>query len=60
MYLLFGKRYRLRSDVFTVSVREQLEKTREYIRKRYKAEKFIAYFQNYTNTFMPLTVFPNI
>ena len=44
----------------SVSVREQLEKTREYIRKRYKAEKFIAYFQNYTNTFMPLDRFPNI
>ena len=41
----------------SVSVREQLEKTREYIRKRYKAEKFIAYFQNYTNTFMPLNRF---
>lgn len=38
----------------SVPVKEQLEKTQEYIRKRYKAEKFIAYFQNYTNTFMPL------
>ena len=39
------------------SVREQLEKTQAYIRKKYKAEKFIAYFQNYTNTFMPLDRF---
>lgn len=38
----------------TVSVAFQLEHTKEYIHKRYKAEKFIAYFQNYTNTFMPL------
>ena len=38
----------------SVSVKEQLIKTQAYIRKRYKAEKFIAYFQNYTNTFMPV------
>ena len=36
------------------SVTEQLTKTREYIQKRYKAQKFIASFQNYTNTFLPL------
>lgn len=40
-----------------IPVKEQLVKTRDYIRKRYKAEKFIAYFQNYTNTFMPLKQF---
>lgn len=34
-------------------VKEQLNENKEYIRKRYKAEKYIAYFQNYTNTFMP-------
>lgn len=37
------------------SVTEQLVKTQDYIRKRYKAQKFIAYFQNYTNTYLPLT-----
>jgi hypothetical protein len=37
-----------------VPVTEQLERTQAYIKKRYKAEKFIAYFQNYTNTFMPI------
>ncbi|WP_394282933.1 TIGR01212 family radical SAM protein [Frisingicoccus sp.] len=37
-----------------VSVRDQLIQTQTYIRSRYKATKFIAYFQNYTNTFMPL------
>ena len=40
-----------------ISVKEQLINTKQYIRKRYKAEKFIAYFQNYTNTFMPLERF---
>ena len=37
-----------------VSVTEQLMRTQEYIRRRYKAQKFIAYFQNYTNTYLPL------
>lgn len=39
------------------SVAEQLQKNREYIGKRYKAKKFIAYFQNFTNTFLPLEQF---
>ena len=30
---------------------------RKYIEKRYHAHKFIAYFQNYTNTFMHLDIF---
>ena len=38
-----------------VSVADQLRQTREKIEKRYKAHKFIAYFQNYTNTFLPLS-----
>ena len=41
----------------TFSVKEQLIKNREYIGKRYKAEKFIAYFQNFTNTYLPLETF---
>ena len=36
------------------SVSEQLSKTKDKIAKRYKAKKFIAYFQNYTNTFLPV------
>ncbi len=36
-----------------ISVREQLHTTRKHIEKRYHAHKFIAYFQNYTNTFLP-------
>lgn len=40
-----------------VPVREQLEQTKQYIGPRYHAHKFIAYFQNYTNTFLPLLDF---
>lgn len=36
------------------SVSEQLSATKGKIEKRYKAKKFIAYFQNYTNTFLPV------
>lgn len=41
------------------SVTEQMTRTKELITKKYKAKKFIAYFQNYTNTFMPLNQFEN-
>lgn len=37
-----------------VSVKEQIAVTKEKIKKRYKAQKFIAYFQNYTNTFLSI------
>lgn len=37
-----------------ISVIDQLSATKEKIQKRYKAFKYIAYFQNYTNTFLPL------
>ena len=40
-----------------IPVHKQLEKTKEYIENRYHAHKFIAYFQNYTNTFLPLDDF---
>lgn len=40
-----------------VSVQEQLESTKNRIGKRYGAKKFIAYFQNYTNTFLPTEQF---
>ncbi len=39
------------------SVSEQLAKTKTHISEKYKAKKFIAYFQNYTNTFLPLETF---
>lgn len=38
-------------------VKRQLETNMDYIRKKYKAEKFIAYFQNFSNTYMPLENF---
>lgn len=41
----------------SVSVTEQLEHTKAHIAKRYKAKKYIAYFQNYTNTFMSPELF---
>lgn len=41
----------------SISVKEQLLTTKEKIEKRYHAHKFIAYFQNYTNTYMPIGQF---
>lgn len=35
-----------------LSVLEQLRQNMGYINKKYKAQKFIAYFQNYTNTYL--------
>lgn len=43
-----------------MSVEEQLEKNIEYIGKKYHSNKFIAYFQNYTNTYMPFDDFKNM
>nr|WP_300003163.1 TIGR01212 family radical SAM protein [Tissierella sp.] len=40
-----------------LSVKEQMDTNIEYIGKRYKAEKFIAYFQNFTNTYLELDQF---
>jgi len=40
-----------------IPVREQLMSNMEYIRKRYKAGKFIAYFQNFSNTYFPAEQF---
>jgi radical SAM protein (TIGR01212 family) len=37
----------------TVPVAEQLARNMEYIGKKYNARLFIAYFQNYCNTYMP-------
>ncbi len=42
-----------------ISVKEQLEKNIDYIGTKYKAKKYIAYFQNFTNTYLPPTVFKN-
>lgn len=34
-----------------LSISEQIEQAKRFLRKRYKAQKFIAYFQAYTNTY---------
>src|SRR5690554_3515251 len=36
------------------SVKEQLKKNKDYIGSKYGAEIFIAYFQNFSNTYLPL------
>jgi radical SAM protein (TIGR01212 family) len=41
----------------SISVTEQLNRNISYIQKKYKAKKFIAYFQNFTNTYLPLEKF---
>lgn len=42
-----------------LNVKEQLRINMNYISKKYKANKFIAYFQNYTNTYMDIDKFKN-
>lgn len=41
----------------TLSITEQLNTTKEYIGSRYGAKKFIAYFQSFTNTYLPFNEF---
>ena len=41
----------------SLSVTEQLHKNIAYISEKYHAKKFIAYFQNYSNTYLPTDVF---
>jgi radical SAM protein (TIGR01212 family) len=38
----------------TLSVREQVDNGTAYVMKRYKARKFLVYFQPYTNTYAPV------
>lgn len=38
-------------------VAEQIRRNRERIEEKYHAHKFIAYYQNYTNTFLPVDRF---
>ena len=40
-----------------LTVKYQLEENKRYISSHYHAQKFIAYFQNYTNTYMPIEQF---
>lgn len=39
------------------SVAEQIEKNKAFFRKRFNARRFIAYFQAFTNTYLPLESF---
>lgn len=40
-----------------LSVKEQIQINIRYIGEKYKAEKFIIYYQNYTNTYLPMERF---
>ncbi|MDP4183327.1 MAG: TIGR01212 family radical SAM protein [Bacillota bacterium] len=40
-----------------ISVKEQININSKYIGANYKAEKFIVYFQNFTNTYLPINKF---
>ncbi|MGI5949101.1 TIGR01212 family radical SAM protein [Peptoniphilus sp.] len=39
------------------SIKSQLLQNKELIKKKYKANKYISYFQNFTNTYMPIDDF---
>ena len=41
----------------TVPVRQQVAETKIFFRKRFKAKKFIVYFQAFTNTYVPFDRF---
>ncbi len=40
-----------------ISISEQLKQNAKYIGKNYSSQKFIAYFQNYSNTYLPFELF---
>lgn len=40
-----------------ISISEQIIRNKEYIKKRYKAGLFIAYFQAFSNTYLPFNQF---
>lgn len=44
----------------TIPVAEQLEENIKHIKKKYKAEKYIAYFQNFSNTYLELEEFKRV
>lgn len=53
-----GAGFELPSD--EISVSEQLKRNAKFIGEKYKAEGFIPYLQNFTNTYMPLDEFKNV
>lgn len=48
------------SNDSALPVREQLRKNKEYMREAYKAEAFIAYLQDFTNTYLPADAFERV
>ena len=42
------------------TVKEQILKNKDHIKNKYKANKYIAYFQNFTNTYMPFDDFKRV
>jgi len=40
-----------------ISISEQISKNKEFVKKRYKAVLFIAYFQAFSNTYLPFNDF---
>jgi radical SAM protein (TIGR01212 family) len=42
------------STLGALSITEQLERGKTHLRRRHKAERFLAYFQRYTNTYAPV------
>ena len=40
-----------------MEIEKQIEKNIEFIRKKYKANKYLIYFQNYTATYLPINDF---
>jgi len=41
----------------SIPIKIQLQKNIEYMGTKYKSKKFIAYFQNYSNTYLPINQF---
>jgi len=41
----------------SISISEQIALNSQYIGENYKSRKFIAYFQNFSNTYMPIDIF---
>lgn len=39
----------------SLSVREQIESAKEFMRRRYGVEKYIVYFQSFSNTYAPVS-----
>lgn len=50
-----GKGGGLQNLVSELLIREQVEQGIKAVKRKHKAKKFIVYFQNFTNTYLPLT-----